>query len=59
MLHIRNNLLDYELHDCLWNKYSHGYFMRLIVNKVFSNYYFSDLKINVGSSFSNSFTVLV
>ena len=30
MLFIRDNLLDYELHDCLWNKYSYEYFMRLI-----------------------------
>ena len=42
MLYIRNDLLDYELHDCLWNKYSYEYFMRLFVNKVFSNYSFLD-----------------
>ena len=30
MLYIRDNLLDNDMHDCLWNKYSYKYFMRLI-----------------------------
>ena len=30
MLYIRDNPLDSELHDCLWNIYSYDYFMKLI-----------------------------
>ena len=40
MLFMRDNLLDSELHDCLWNKYSYEVNLRLFVNKVFSNYSF-------------------